>query len=95
MKVYKIKHKPTGLFFTPSKGSGNLSKNGKIYPKKPRLEWALGSIRIVLRIWSDRKPQKHQQTIIDYFGIAKDTRGGYWVDQYFESKLEDWEIIEL
>ena len=95
MKVYKIKHKPTGLFFTPSKGHGNLSKNGKIYPKKPRLEWAGDSVRIVLKTWSNKKPQWHQQIIIDYFEIEPEKSGEYWVDKYFKVNKDDWEIIEL
>lgn len=41
MKVYKIKHIPTGLFFKPSvyRNKSNLSKNGKIYTSKPSLKW--------------------------------------------------------
>jgi len=37
MKVYRIKHLPTGLFYIPTTGRydrTNLSKNGKIYPNK-------------------------------------------------------------
>lgn len=30
MNPYRIKHKPTGLYYKPSKGN-NLSKNGKVY----------------------------------------------------------------
>lgn len=95
MKIYKIKHKPTGLFFTPSKGNGNLSINGKIYPRKPNLNWAGDVIRIVLRIWSNRKPNKNQQKIIDYFNLEPDNNGGYWIDKYFPDQKENWEIIEI
>lgn len=35
MEFYKIKHKPTGLFYKP--GTTNLSKQGKTYSKKPTL----------------------------------------------------------
>ena len=39
MRLYRIKHKPTGLFYCPVRGFGsrktNLSKNGKVYTKKP------------------------------------------------------------
>jgi hypothetical protein len=32
MKIYKLKHVPTGLYFQPHKHRGShLSKNGKIY----------------------------------------------------------------
>ena len=38
-KVYKIRHKPTGLFYQPIKGrwldeKSNLSKRGKLYETK-------------------------------------------------------------
>lgn len=43
MKFYKIRHMPTGLFYQPVKGrfdaeKTNLSKNGKVYHKKPTLK---------------------------------------------------------
>lgn len=50
MVVYKLKHKPTGLYFTPSRGHGNLSKTGKIYSNKPSLEW-VKQVRVVLYSW--------------------------------------------
>jgi hypothetical protein len=32
MELYKLKHKPTGLYYKPTKGTGsNLSTKGKIY----------------------------------------------------------------
>jgi hypothetical protein len=95
MKVYKILHKPTGLFFTPSRGHGNLSRTGKIYPKPPRLEWAGDTIRVIIRLWGDKKPNIHQRKIIDYFGIESKTDGGYWIDGYFGGEKSNWEIIEI
>lgn len=38
MKVYKLRHKPSGLFFIPSTGKGNLSLRGKVYTRRPNLE---------------------------------------------------------
>lgn len=37
MKPYRIKHKPTGLYYKPSTRGTNLSKSGKIYnsPNNP------------------------------------------------------------
>lgn len=95
MKVYKILHKPTGLFFTPSRGNGNLSSGGKLYPKKPRLEWAGDGIRIKLYTWGNKKPNKNQKKIIDYFELQPEKDGSYWVDQYFDEPVENWEIIEI
>ncbi|MFW6247250.1 MAG: hypothetical protein ACOC22_03715 [bacterium] len=90
MKVFKLKHIPTGLFYTPSKGSGNLSKTGKIYSKKPDVKWAL-VLRI--KIFSfKQKPTNHHKTIVDYFGL--DWRNGS-IDTYVKTNYEDWEIVEL
>ena len=43
MKFYKIKHKPTGLFYKPSRhrNKSNIGKNGKVYATK-------GSVKSVL-----------------------------------------------
>lgn len=43
MIVYKIRHKPTGLFFRPAKDGPNVSTRGKLYEKRPTLKW-LGGI---------------------------------------------------
>lgn len=31
MKAYRVKHKPSGLYYQPSGNGNNLSKRGKIY----------------------------------------------------------------
>ncbi len=31
MKPYRLKHKPSGLYYQPSKGGNNLSTKGKVY----------------------------------------------------------------
>lgn len=33
-KAYRLRHKPTGLYYTPLRGHGNLSRTGKIYANK-------------------------------------------------------------
>lgn len=40
MTLYKIRHKPSGLFFKPSRygSKSNLSKNGKVYHRRPSLQ---------------------------------------------------------
>jgi hypothetical protein len=50
MNVYRIKHKPTGMYYAPTKRTTrdgaylktNLSKNGKLYLKEPKPEKILG-----------------------------------------------------
>nr|DAS94500.1 MAG TPA: hypothetical protein [Crassvirales sp.] len=34
MKPYRIKHKPTGLYYQPTVNGNNLSKTGKVYLTK-------------------------------------------------------------
>ena len=95
MKVFKILHKPTGLFFTPFRGSGNFSINGKIYFRKPRLEWTYqNSVRVVVKNWIGTKLSKKNQILVDYFKISP-VKNSYWIDTYFETDKNDWEIIEL
>jgi hypothetical protein len=96
MKVYKILHKPTGLYFTPSQGSGNLSTTGKIYSRKPSLTVCIGgSIRIIVHEWKDKKLSKKLQTIVNFFEIPKPENETYWIDKHFSTPYEDWEIVEL
>jgi hypothetical protein len=95
MKVYKILHKPTGLYFTPSVGYGNLSITGKIYSRKPSLDYVGGGVRIIIKKWSNEKLTKKQKIICDYFDIKPDERGIYWIDTYKNTDKSDWEIIEL
>lgn len=44
MKTYKILHKPSGMYFKPSRYPTklNLSKNGKVYFNKPNIKRFLG-----------------------------------------------------
>jgi hypothetical protein len=93
MKVYRILHKPTGLYFTPSRGNGNLSRTGKVYPKIPSLKW-VECIRIVVG-WSNTLSKK-DLAIINHFGLKADNQtGGYYIDTYVHPPIEEWEIIEI
>lgn len=93
MKVYRLKHKPTGLYFTPSRGSGNLSIKGKLYPnRKPDISWTK-VIRIVL--WDVNKNFRGKaKTIIDCFGLHPDTNYIY-IYIYMKTSPDDWEIEEV
>ncbi|MBW3020185.1 hypothetical protein KY334_02735 [Candidatus Woesearchaeota archaeon] len=97
MKVYKILHKPTGLFFTPSNGSGNLSTTGKVYPKKPTLSWIGNSIRIIVKTNSEKLSKKNK-LIVDHFNIGLNENFSnkcYWVDQHYNVNESDWEIVKF
>lgn len=96
MKVYKILHKPTGLFFTPSRGSGNLSQRGKVYPRVPSLNYVGNGCRIIIKTWPGRRLSNKNKKLIEYFNIDKEKKSdSYWIDKHFEIPKEDWEIIEL
>ena len=89
MKLYKLKHLPTGLFFTPSKGSGNLSTKGKIYIDRiPTLEWCK---QIRIQLYPETKSNKNK-ILIETFNL--DTTK-WKIDECFKTEPEDWEIIEL
>ena len=102
MIVYKILHKPTGLFYTPSKGYGNLSVSGKIYPKKLSLKH-ISTTRIVINCLDFRdktrqKLSKKSRILIDYFNIKIYNgfqRIWYYYDENHHVPKSDWEIIEF
>ena len=67
MKVYRIKHLPTGLYYCPSRQvsvkpptggysrwvKSNLSTKGKLYPRKPSLKNIDGIYNHTEITWSD------------------------------------------
>jgi hypothetical protein len=98
MKVYKILHKPTGLYFTPSRGSGNLSSTGKLYPRMPQLKWAGNGVKVIIKTWGDDpKLTKKQKALVNHFNILPNEKSGkgYWIDKCFDVPITDWEIVEI
>lgn len=88
MKCYRIRHKPTGLYFCPSREikcklgnyvKSNLSARGKIYHSKPSLKW-LDKGGIYSHI--------HIKEVEGYTG----TRGKNVLLPFFEF---EWEIEEV
>lgn len=89
MKLYKLKHLPTGLYFTPSRGSGNLSTKGKVYIDRiPDLKW-IETIRIV--IYTNVVSNKNK-ILMETFDIDTEM---WRIDKYFKTDPTDWEIEEL
>lgn len=76
--MFRIKHKPTGLYYKPSKyhSRSNLSKTGKVYHTKPNISHYLEDYRLG---YSYRECDKNER----------------WNYKTIQTKLEDWEIIEL
>ena len=89
-KVYKILHKPTGLFYKPvSRYDSNLGLSGKIYSKKPTT--VPTSVRIHLR--GGELKQTKAGTVTDI--LQKYFKIGNSVDRYFSVNESDWEIVEV
>lgn len=92
MKVYKIKHIPTGLYFTPNKGSGNFSAKGKIYTSLPSLKWLDKNMRIIF--YKESANRKVNRILIEHFDIDI-VQPRYVIDELVKVPLTDWEIIEI
>ena len=93
MKPYKLKHKPTGLYFQPIKHRGsNFSKLGKIYQTKTNI--------LNLGYYSDESPRgildiyAHEDTIV--YKQTKDIlnwQQSHSKTQYkVETNVDDWEL---
>ena len=99
MKVYKLKHKPTGLFYSPNTGSGNLTLNGKLYVKLPKIEKNIFSVRVILNyISAKKKLSPKNKALVNYFNIRpvmKPWGLEYSFDKRFIVPEEDWEIVEI
>lgn len=72
MKPYRLKHKPTGLYYTPVKGryenQSNLSKKGKVYLNKSN---ALIGVGDTIVIYVSVKQYESMKDIFDALGIKK------------------------
>lgn len=80
MKFYKIRHKPSGLFYKPSKGGLNVSRLGKVYNQKPSLK-RYQFEKILMGIGT--------------IGCSKTyTSAGQGAPIYFTFDSSSWEIVE-
>ena len=86
--MYKLKHIPTGLFYIPSTGHGNLSSKGKLYQKEPKIQTDL---RIVIH--RKEKLNKRHQKIMDVFNLSFPDNGWQGIDKWVTTKESDWEIV--
>jgi hypothetical protein len=83
MTIWKIRHKPTGLFYKPScRGSKTqLSPTGKLYEaRKPTL-------KSVGRFIHVRKEQ------LDGTSCKVEETGKYWHEARMPIVADDWEIV--
>ena len=84
-KVYKVRHKATGLYYSPGQYS-NLSKEGKIYNKKNTvMSMLVGGYTTTVRV--NNKVKKEYEDILRT--LPQDHYGNIYV------KLEDFELVEF
>lgn len=71
MELYRIKHKPTGLYVTPNKrGDGNLSKKGEIY--KTPYRWTTLQKYPDVRVWGELASRIHKGEFGEFeFGLSE------------------------
>lgn len=82
MRLFKVFHIPTGLFWKPSTHSNkkNLSKTGKVYHTKPAIESWL-----------------HQSGCLSYTDYRKKKTSWGMTEEAYQvpTSLKDWKIVEL
>jgi hypothetical protein len=84
-KIYKLRHKPTGLFYQP--GERNLSEKGKVYTKKPNKRWPGGFIFLPKDSRVYKKYAEMLEPLNEITGPSRD-----WKWRMFAS-TDDWEIV--
>ena len=96
MKPYKLKHKPTGLYYQPkTHRSSNLSKKGKIYQTKNNILsigfYADGKSRKTLTVYVYGNSHIYKQ-----YKEKFDWKESYNYNEYIaETDIEDWTKEEL
>lgn len=78
--LYKLRHKPSGLFFNPAYWQNKLDEKGRIYLKKPSLAKIGNVIRVSNQI-AEKYKLKTVDTPIGYKGL--------------EVVSDEWEICEF
>lgn len=76
--VYKLRHKPSGLFFEPQQYHGNVSKNGKVYSNKKPPRQSFIKIPNGVEVESD-------------FDVTELPASRHFGS--YKTKLDDWEVI--
>ena len=88
MELYRLKHKPTGLYYQPVRGKydnvTNLSKRGKIYQTKANALIGQGDTIV---IYISEKQYNAQKELFDSLGADK-----YYRRMTLRCKKEDFEV---
>lgn len=86
--MYRIKNIKTGLYYQPSKGGSNLSKNGKVYTTKlSPLTMDRGADYIDV---SFLKRSRVAKTILEHYPLPAD-----WTDRYGKSYEDAYRFSQI
>jgi hypothetical protein len=100
MTVYRIKHKPTGLFFQPTnRTTANLGCNGKVYTRKPSLKNL--DTNLAIRYFSRSGFLSEEiKLLLDHFKIDRNhgsvriEETWVYINVFVLNDLNDFEIIK-
>jgi hypothetical protein len=93
MKLYKIRHIPTKLFYTPTKGrwrdeKTNIHERGKVYEVKPSFNHLHNRLDVSWNMFKKYNIDCIVGDVVDKYKTPQTHQ--CWM--YF--KEEDWEIVE-
>lgn len=92
MKVYRLKHIPTGLYFKGVGRTGcNLTPLGQLYTSKPSMRW-VRNIRVNYR--TSGKQNETDKKMADFFRLTPRT-GWQRINRRIDTPETDWEIVEV
>ena len=95
MKFYKIRHKKSGFFWQPDKVSGNVSKKGKVYQKKPNLDYVTGTVLKLNKSGNPYDFTSKSKKLIEIFNVDINQKCYSWQKYRIDTIIDDWEIIEF
>lgn len=92
IKPYKMKHKPTGLYFQPHKFRGShLSKNGKIYQTNTNgLSDRMGRDTFRIACQKDSVIHKMTKELLNWYPFSYN-----YMQLRCETNFNDWEKEEI
>ncbi len=96
MTFYKIKHKESGWFYQPDRGSGNISKKGKVYQRRPSLTHVTGAV-INIPSYYLNELSKADKEKVSLFNIDLNQRRHHSRRSKFRvaTSVDEWEVVEI
>lgn len=92
LKLYRLLHKPTGLFYTPKKGNhSHLSLKGKVFTFKVKTNHAGTELEIPGSYFKNSSIRKR---IIEKLGQSAIIESNSTIYARIRTQESDWEVIQ-